>query len=61
MPVQLPSLLYAIPRIPAVAVGLPLAFGWASGFITKSSVEEWYKPRNKPPVNLRNGLLGEWS
>ncbi|GAA5955991.1 hypothetical protein JCM10213_006528 [Rhodosporidiobolus nylandii] len=53
MPVQLPSLFYSLPRNPAVAVGLPLAFGMASGFITQSSVKTWYpslrKPVGEPP------------
>ncbi|GAA5862729.1 hypothetical protein JCM1840_002654 [Sporobolomyces johnsonii] len=53
MPVELPALFYAIPRNPAVAVGLPLAFGMASGLITKNSVNTWYptlrKPAGEPP------------
>ncbi|GAA5966238.1 hypothetical protein JCM21900_000077 [Sporobolomyces salmonicolor] len=53
MPVELPALFYVIPRNPAIAVGLPLAFGMASGFITKNSVNTWYptlkKPAGEPP------------
>ncbi|GAA6004212.1 hypothetical protein JCM10207_002485 [Rhodosporidiobolus poonsookiae] len=53
MPVVLPSLFYDLPRMPAVAVGLPLAFGMASGFITQRSVNTWYdslrKPVGEPP------------
>ncbi|KAK4698465.1 hypothetical protein P7C70_g7809, partial [Phenoliferia sp. Uapishka_3] len=53
VPVELPSILFSIPRNPAVAVGLPIALGFASGFITKSSVKTWYKPLTKPPVSVR--------
>ncbi|KAL8287337.1 hypothetical protein RQP46_003789 [Phenoliferia psychrophenolica] len=49
MPYELPSLLFTIPRNPAVAVGLPIALGFASGFITRSSVKTWYRPLIKPP------------
>ncbi|CEQ40111.1 SPOSA6832_01701, partial [Sporobolomyces salmonicolor] len=51
MPVELPALFYAIPRNPAIAVGLPLAFGMASGFITKNSVNTWYPTLKKPAVS----------
>ena len=56
VPVDLPSLLFAIPRNPAVAVGLPLAVGFASGFITRSSVKEWYRPLVKPPASSPDSL-----
>ncbi|GJN92799.1 hypothetical protein Rhopal_005837-T1 [Rhodotorula paludigena] len=49
----LPTLLVQLPRIPAVAVGLPLACGFASGFITQKSVDTWYqslrRPAGEPP------------
>ena len=38
MPIELPQILHAVPRNVYTAVGLPLAFGMASGLITKSSV-----------------------
>lgn len=47
---QLPSIVYQIPRNPFVVVGLNLALGWASGFVTKSSVNSWFKTQRKPPV-----------
>ncbi|TIB31332.1 hypothetical protein E3P86_03352 [Wallemia ichthyophaga] len=43
------SLLYEIPRNPAIAVGLPIALGGLSGAITKSSVNTWYAALAKPP------------
>ncbi|GAA5886812.1 hypothetical protein JCM6882_005898 [Rhodosporidiobolus microsporus] len=53
MPIELPSLLFTAPRNPAVAVGIPLALGFASGFITQKSVNTWYdslrKPAGEPP------------
>ncbi|GAA6063222.1 hypothetical protein JCM10212_002444 [Sporobolomyces blumeae] len=50
MPVQLPSLFYDLSRNPAVAVGLPLVFGFLNGQITKSSVNTWYPTLRRPPV-----------
>ncbi|GAA6031369.1 hypothetical protein JCM8097_005627 [Rhodosporidiobolus ruineniae] len=48
MPVELPALFLSLPRTPAVAVGIPLTFGIASGFITKTSVNTWYETLRKP-------------
>ncbi|BGP49972.1 hypothetical protein JCM10450v2_005877 [Rhodotorula kratochvilovae] len=45
----LPPVLIQLPRNPAIAVGLPLAFGMASGFFTKTSVETWYQNLRRPP------------
>ncbi|GAA5832943.1 hypothetical protein JCM3766R1_000367 [Sporobolomyces carnicolor] len=50
MPIQLPSLFYDVARMPAVAVGLPLAFGMLNGRITKTSVNTWYPTLKRPPV-----------
>ncbi|KAI5481176.1 hypothetical protein MNV49_005611 [Pseudohyphozyma bogoriensis] len=47
----LPPVLLAAGRNPVVAVGLPLALGWASGLITKTSIKTWYTPLQKPPGN----------
>ncbi|GAA5992544.1 hypothetical protein JCM11641_004539 [Rhodosporidiobolus odoratus] len=50
MPIEpFPAILYSLPRNSAVAVGIPLAFGMASGLITRSSVKTWYPTLNKPP------------
>ncbi|GAA5984497.1 hypothetical protein JCM5350_004736 [Sporobolomyces pararoseus] len=51
MPVQLPSFLYEITRMPAVAVGLPLVFGMLNGQITKTSVKTWFPTLKKPAGN----------
>ncbi|GAA6020894.1 hypothetical protein JCM11491_000056, partial [Sporobolomyces phaffii] len=50
MPVQLPSLFYEISRMPAVAVGLPLAFGMLNGKITQSTVNTWYPTLRRPAI-----------
>ena len=50
MPIQLPSLFYDVARMPAVAVGLPLAFGMLNGRITKTSVNTWYPSQS--PLDL---------
>ncbi|GAA5877468.1 hypothetical protein JCM8547_001082 [Rhodosporidiobolus lusitaniae] len=48
MPIDFPPLFYSLPRNPAVAVGLPLAFGMVSGLVTRTSVKTWYPTLNKP-------------
>lgn len=49
--IQLPAFLYQIPRNSIVAVGLPIALGFSTGFITRNSVKTWYKPLIKPAVS----------
>ncbi|GAA5906663.1 TspO/MBR family protein [Sporobolomyces salmoneus] len=50
MPIQLPSLFFEMSRMPAVAVGIPLAFGMLNGRITKTSVNTWYPTLKRPPI-----------
>ncbi|SCV73817.1 BQ2448_6247 [Microbotryum intermedium] len=50
LPLQLPSILYDLPRNPAIAVGLPLTVGWLTGLITRSSVQTWYPSLRKPSL-----------
>ncbi|GAA5879039.1 hypothetical protein JCM16303_001277 [Sporobolomyces ruberrimus] len=50
MTIQLPSFLYEISRMPAVAVGLPLALGFLNGQITKTSIKTWYPTLRRPAV-----------
>ncbi|SGY18764.1 BQ5605_C014g07466 [Microbotryum silenes-dioicae] len=50
LPVQLPTILYDLPRNPAIAVGLPLTVGWLTGLITRTSVRAWYPSLRKPSL-----------
>ncbi|KAM0751356.1 TspO/MBR-related protein [Meredithblackwellia eburnea MCA 4105] len=50
MPVELPVIFFSVIRNPAVAVGIPLVFGMASGLITKTAIKTWYKDLKKPPL-----------
>ncbi|THH32940.1 hypothetical protein EUX98_g1278 [Antrodiella citrinella] len=57
MSVYLPDILLQVPRIPVVAVGLPLALGMLSGTPTRDAVKgTWYNslafPPGRPPSTV---------
>lgn len=52
MPIELPAILYSIPRNPILAVGLPLLIPNLESIWTKDNLVTWYRPLRKPPVRV---------